>query len=333
MKTIFKLLIIILIVTFGYRYISTTYPDFMQETKGLWQKAKTDGEGLIEKVETTIDTYKEDGKAPEKIKVDTVKKVTTLQSEYDERWDVSHTQYKNFTLKLESEQAGYVAGAGRTILGAEIGKTTANDLKQKFGTPLTSIQLGITNYRFANEDAKEQLVYKKDGYYIWYFIDRHNKDRVRAVKYVAVTLENEKKQYYVKPSDAWRESEEKLMVLLMNQSRVEAGLQPLIYDKGLTEETRAHSQDMADNHYFSHTGLNGSQPQDRMKAAGYTNERLYAENLAYGQVSTIFAHEGLMNSLGHRENILRKEATHVGVGIAYDEENKPYYTINFYTPM
>lgn len=323
----------ILIVTLGYRYITTTYPDFMQETKSILQKAKSDGESLVESVETTIDSYKEDTATPEKIKVDTVKKVTTLPSEYDADWVVSHDQYTNFTLKLEDEQAGYATGKGRKLLGITIGETTAEQVKSKWGTPLTSMQLGITNYRFADEDAKEQLVYKRDGYYIWYFIDLHNDSKVRAVKYVAVSLENTKKQYYVTPSDAWRNGEEKLMVLLMNQSRVAAGLQPLIYDKGLTEETRAHSQEMADKHYFSHTGFNGSQPQDRMKAAGYTNERLYAENLAYGQVSTIFAHEGLMNSLGHRENILRKEATHVGVGIAYDTENKPYYTINFYTPM
>jgi uncharacterized protein YkwD len=54
------------------------------------------------------------------------------------------------------------------------------------------------------------------------------------------------------------------------------------------------------------------------------------ENLAAGQFSSIFAHEGLMNSLGHRENILRPEFTFLGVGVAFNSESRPYYTEDFY---
>jgi uncharacterized protein YkwD len=57
---------------------------------------------------------------------------------------------------------------------------------------------------------------------------------------------------------------------------------------------------------------------------------LAGENLAYGQFSSIFAHEGLMNSLGHRENILRKDYEYLGVGVAFNDESQPYYTENFF---
>jgi uncharacterized protein YkwD len=57
---------------------------------------------------------------------------------------------------------------------------------------------------------------------------------------------------------------------------------------------------------------------------------LAGENLAYGQFSSIFAHEGLMNSLGHRKNILREEYEYLGVGVAFNNESQPYYTQNFF---
>lgn len=53
------------------------------------------------------------------------------------------------------------------------------------------------------------------------------------------------------------------------------------------------------------------------------------ENLATGQPSSIFAHEGLMNSLGHRENILKAGFDSLAVGVAFNEENQPFYTENF----
>ncbi|MEH7383070.1 CAP domain-containing protein [Bacillus sp. JJ1533] len=87
---------------------------------------------------------------------------------------------------------------------------------------------------------------------------------------------------------------------------------------------------MAENNYFSHTNLQGLSPFDRM----LEDEILFSiagENLAYGQFSSIFAHEGLMNSMGHRENILKKEYKYLGVGVAFNTESHPYYTENFYT--
>ena len=46
-----------------------------------------------------------------------------------------------------------------------------------------------------------------------------------------------------------------------------------------------------------------------------------------GQVNAIFIHNGLMNSIGHRKNILGNYK-YIGVGL-YLEKNKTYYTENF----
>ena len=53
------------------------------------------------------------------------------------------------------------------------------------------------------------------------------------------------------------------------------------------------------------------------------------ENLAYGQLSSIFAHQGLLNSAGHRENILQPKFTHLAVGVDFNVNSEPFYTENF----
>ena len=97
----------------------------------------------------------------------------------------------------------------------------------------------------------------------------------------------------------------------------------------ISETARKHSVDMAINDYFSHENLQGLSPFDRMKEDDIKFRRA-GENLAYGQSSSIFAHEGLMNSKGHRDNILIKDYSHLGIGVAFNEKSQPYYTENFF---
>jgi len=334
MRALFKLVMIALVLALCFQYVKKEQPQLLHDAKESFQMLSEGSQRVVEMAQDGVDSISDTASEPKnKIKVDTLNEVTRLKSEYGVDWIVSHNHYKDFTLKLADDSGGYIAGKGRSILNVTIGKTTKDAVKKQYGEPLDGIRHGLTMYQFSKDDQQEQLVYEKDGYYLWFFIDRHNNNRVRAVQYVTVKTEQRMKNYYATANKELRLSYEQLMVLLMNQSRVEAGLKPLLYDKGLKGATRAHSQDMIDEGYFSHTGSDGSQPKDRMVAAGYTMEKLYAENLAYGQISSIFAHEGLMNSLGHRENILREEATNVGVGVAFDNKNVPYYTINFYTPM
>jgi uncharacterized protein YkwD len=103
------------------------------------------------------------------------------------------------------------------------------------------------------------------------------------------------------------------MLDLINQERTKRGLQRLQWDPQLVPVARAHSKDMFARGYFSHYTLEGKDPFDRMKAAGI---KYYSagENLALGPTLTI-CHEGLMNSPGHRANILNPTYGRVGIGI------------------
>jgi uncharacterized protein YkwD len=103
------------------------------------------------------------------------------------------------------------------------------------------------------------------------------------------------------------------MLQLVNQERTKRGLKPLRWDPQLLPVARAHSQDMFARGYFSHYTLEGKDPFDRMKAAGI---KYYSagENLALGPTLSI-CHEGLMNSPGHRANILNPTYGRIGIGI------------------
>jgi uncharacterized protein YkwD len=103
------------------------------------------------------------------------------------------------------------------------------------------------------------------------------------------------------------------MLELVNQERAAAGLKPLTPDPELTEVARAHSADMFARGYFAHVSPDGQDPFDRMTRAGVTF-RTAGENLALAPTVRV-AHTGLMNSPGHRANILRPAFGRLGIGI------------------
>lgn len=108
------------------------------------------------------------------------------------------------------------------------------------------------------------------------------------------------------------ELSEEEMLKDVNKERTSRGLEPLVMDSHLRELARSYSQDMFMNGYFSHYDKEGRSPFDRMELAeiiyGYAGE-----NLALAP-STSLAMRGLMNSQGHKENILKKEFRKIGIG-------------------
>jgi uncharacterized protein YkwD len=103
------------------------------------------------------------------------------------------------------------------------------------------------------------------------------------------------------------------MLQLVNQERVQRGLSPLKADPEMTAVARAHSRDMFARGYFAHFTPEGKSPFDRMDSA-HVQYTTAGENLALAHSLSI-AHNGLMNSPGHRANILNPAFGRVGIGI------------------
>jgi uncharacterized YkwD family protein len=106
---------------------------------------------------------------------------------------------------------------------------------------------------------------------------------------------------------------EQQMVKLVNEARAQNNLPALKVDTALANVARTKSQDMMDNNYFSHNSPKYGSPFDMMKSFGIKYVQA-GENIA-GNQTVVAAHNALMNSPGHRKNILSPDFTHIGIGV------------------
>lgn len=106
---------------------------------------------------------------------------------------------------------------------------------------------------------------------------------------------------------------ERYMFNLVNKERKAAGLKEVVSDDQLREVGRAHCKDMFERGYFSHYTPDGLSPFDRMDNAGIVYN-FAGENLALSP-NTDIAMQGLMDSPGHKANILSTDFGRVGVGV------------------
>ncbi len=109
------------------------------------------------------------------------------------------------------------------------------------------------------------------------------------------------------------ETAERVMLNLVNRERSLARLPLLTLSPQLRELAREYGRDMFARGYFSHYNPEKQSPFDRMEMK---NIKFFSagENLALAP-NVQLAHQGLMNSSGHRANILSKDFRQVGIGV------------------
>lgn len=117
----------------------------------------------------------------------------------------------------------------------------------------------------------------------------------------------------ISANDTSLSSAEQEMVNLVNQARSQNNLPALKVDTALANVARVKAKDMIDNNYFSHNSPTYGSPFDMMKSFSIRYIKA-GENIA-GNQSVQGAHDSLMNSPGHRANILSPDYTHIGIGI------------------
>jgi uncharacterized protein YkwD len=111
---------------------------------------------------------------------------------------------------------------------------------------------------------------------------------------------------------------ERRIFLLLNQDRQRAGLAPLVWDARAQAIARRHSEDMREGGFVAHVSPTTGDAQARATRSGLVVP-LLLENIARAY-SPEEAQAGLMNSPGHRQNVLSPDATHLGVGVALGRE-------------
>lgn len=106
---------------------------------------------------------------------------------------------------------------------------------------------------------------------------------------------------------------ENQMLLLLNLERSKRGLSTLVMDTTLQQLARDYAQEMLMKGYFSHYTPDNLSPFDRMEARNIVFSHA-GENLAFS-ANVDLAMQGLMNSPGHKANMLSISFKRVGIGV------------------
>lgn len=109
------------------------------------------------------------------------------------------------------------------------------------------------------------------------------------------------------------EVSENEMVNLVNQERQKRGIGTLSLRKELVPVAETHAIDMWQRHYFGHISPEGYSVKERIEKMNISFN-IVGENLALAPTLET-AHIGLMNSEGHRANILDPEFKRIGIGV------------------
>ena len=117
-----------------------------------------------------------------------------------------------------------------------------------------------------------------------------------------------------------------------NSFRSNEGYSILSWSDLGAKAARLHSEDMAANNYFSHKSQNGDTMIDRLRKQGVTGLYPSGENIGAGYRDPFSMIFGWKTSSGHLVNLLGRDYTFLGVGLAYKDTSsyKYYWTQDFH---
>lgn len=133
------------------------------------------------------------------------------------------------------------------------------------------------------------------------------------VSYAKTRVKVDKEEIKVSPEEE--------VFSLVNEKREEEGLDPLVWNKTLTKDALSRAKEISKK--FSHTRPNGKE--------WYTldEKNMYGENLGknYSTAQEVF--DAWMNSESHKENILWKDFTQIGIALYITKDGSYYWVQEF----
>ncbi len=116
---------------------------------------------------------------------------------------------------------------------------------------------------------------------------------------------------------------------LVNDERRRRNLREMFWSDELAATARKYSRQMAQGNFFSHFDNRGKSVVDRVQDENIKGWSKIGENLFYCEGINdfdAFSVKGWMNSPTHRQNILDRDWTDSGIGIAASRDGKIYVT-------
>ncbi|MET3682940.1 hypothetical protein ABID56_001030 [Alkalibacillus flavidus] len=255
-------------------------------------------------------------------------RLDTLDNHHRGEWHMyreSSIDLRGLAYEGDDLVGGFTKAPGDDIAGVAVGDSLSDYEAANLGDAESILEVGDRRYQF---DGKgERYLHTIDGHQVIYYYDVHD-DRIATIQWLG-------DQYF--GSGGYHgtlsnvEDSEQLMMYLINQERALRDYNTLTLDSTMSDIARDHAIDMKERDYFAHDTLEGITPRDRMEESGYPLA-YSGENIAAGQGFVLSAHEGLMNSEDHRDNLLFDDYDYIGVGITQgDSTFTNYFAQNFYS--
>lgn len=149
------------------------------------------------------------------------------------------------------------------------------------------------------------------------FVDTIDGNKVYGVMFISDAVEWDSDEEAVNNFNDFAKNQLEVVNIFRNWN----GSPAVIWDEDLASVAQAHSQDMVDRNYFSHTNPDGATGNDRVTTN--TSLKFGGENIVKEYLNALYEGFWPVNrwicSEGHRKNILRTSSNYFGTGYA----NKP----------
>ncbi|MGP7818880.1 CAP domain-containing protein [Niallia sp. 01092] len=280
------------------------------------------------------------GKNVKKLEKEYGKPTRIDPSSYDYDWWIYNkkdSEYFQVGVHDQKVVTIYAIGENVNISPYKIGQEVG-DIYTK--TPIeTNISLNYegSSYRFelSEDEINNRPLIRIGDFYAQFYFDKFT-GTLSSVRYMDAKTLLQLRPYElvyrgelvetasaVEDVEAVEKGNEQQILDMTNVLRKRFKLNEVQWDKSTAKVALGHSIDMFETKTFSHTSEKYGDLEARLKK-GDVFYQVAGENIAAGYTDAGAVIEGWLNSKGHRDCLLNKDFTHLGVGVY-----KKYYTQNF----
>jgi len=102
----------------------------------------------------------------------------------------------------------------------------------------------------------------------------------------------------------------------------------LVENEKLRNAALSHAVDMVERSYISHNSPEGIDPVTRIRRTGYQSCSA-GENIAAGEENPVIVLSDFLASYEHCLNVLESRYREIGIAVARDMDNEPYWVLAF----
>jgi len=263
------------------------------------------------------------------------------ESMYGYQWYIYNHDHKNYLqVGVENKRVVTIFALGQNLDVApfEIGQPVEEIFNTQFIDTNINLEYRGNTYRFELNDTDLNLrpMVQLGDIYVQLYFDKFT-GNLSSVRFLNAETLIKQRPYELVYSGILiqspviseelqrtiEEDAEQEIFDITNVLRARHKLNELKWDENTAEAAFKHSKDMSENNDFSHTSKKFGDLSKRLKTAQVVYKAA-GENIAANYTDGPAVVEGWLNSKGHRESLLNKDFSHLGVGVY-----QKYYTQNF----